>query len=706
MVLIKEPALWHMANKKKEILLRAYLGFVAILVLGIAILGRAFYIQTVKGDYYRAMGDSLTIEEREVLADRGNIYSIDGRLMATTLPTFDIRMDFKTTYSHSELWNAKVDSVAMLLAGLFKDKTKDQYKKELLRERRNKSRYYLLKRNVRFNELAEMKTWPLFREGQYKSGMVIVQNDKRLMPFDMLAKRTIGFINEGGARVGLEGNFDTILRGEKGIVKVQRIAGGGAIPLDSKDQLVPKPGRDVYTTLDIELQDVAEDALQRALKHHQADHGCVVLMEAKTGRIKAIANLGMNKDSTYGENFNYAVGEATEPGSTFKLATAAALMEDGLVNNNTMVEVGNGIAKFYNLTIKDHEAPEATQITLKRAIEVSSNVAMARLAFDNYASNPEKFYKHLKDFGFTQKVGIELQGAAKPVLRDPKKWDGTSSAFIAYGYEIQISALHTLMFYNAIANGGAMVQPHIVEKVKEYDRTVDSTVTNVLNERLLSEHTVKQLQEILVGVVEEGTATNLKTDYLHIAGKTGTAVIAQGNQGYKKRIYQASFCGYFPAEAPEYTMIVVINSPGTNGYYGNVVAGSIFREVADKVYSLSLDMHNSVNGGIAHNAIPAIVKGHVEDIKKIYEFFGQHVNSDGGEWASVDVTANSILLAENEPVNNVVPDVTGMSLKDAIYMLETLGMHVSVKGMGRVHTQSVVAGTQLQRGMTITIELN
>ncbi len=695
-----------MANKKKEILLRAYLGFLAVLLLGIAILGRAFYIQTVKGDYYRAMGDSLTIEEREVLADRGNIYSIDGRLMATTLPTFDIRMDFKTTYNHNELWNSKVDSVAMLLANLFKDKTKEQYKKELLRERRNKSRYYLLKRNVRFNELAEMKTWPLFREGQYKSGMVVEQNDKRLMPFDLLAKRTIGFINEGGARVGLEGNFDTILRGEKGIVKVQRIAGGGAIPLDAKDQLVPRPGRDVYTTLDIELQDVAEDALQRALKHHQADHGCVVLMEAKTGRIKAIANLGMNKDSTYGENFNYAVGEATEPGSTFKLATAAALMEDGLVNNNTPIEVGDGIAKFYNLTIRDHEAPETPQLTLKRAIEVSSNVAMARLAFDNYASNPEKFYNHLKAFGFTQKVGIELQGAAQPVLRDPKKWDGTSSAFIAYGYEVQISALHTLMFYNAIANGGVMVQPHIVEKVKEYDRTVDSTVTTVLNPKLLSEHTVKQLQEILTGVVENGTATNLRTDYLSIAGKTGTAVIAQGNQGYKKRIYQASFCGYFPAKAPEYTMIVVINSPGTNGYYGNVVAGSIFREVADKVYSLSLDMHNSVNAGVAQNSVPAIAKGHVEDLKRIYEFFGAHVSNEGGEWAQVNVSGTNVLLADNEPARSVVPDVTGMGLKDAIYLLEGMGMRVTVKGEGRISSQTVTPGTKLQKGMAITVELN
>lgn len=694
-----------MANKKKEILLRAYLGFLLVFALGVAILGRAFYIQTSQGAYYRELGDSLTIEEREVLADRGNIYSSDGSLLATTLPTFDIRIDFKTTYNHSELFTSKVDSVSMLLARMFPEKTQQQYKNELLRERKKKNRYYLLKRNISYEQLSEMKKWPLFRDGQYKSGLVTVQNDKRMMPFGLLAQRTIGFINESGTKVGLEGKFDEQLRGEKGLVKVQKIAGGVSIPLDAREQIVPQPGKDIYTTIDINLQDVAEDALYRALQHHQAEHGSVVLMEVATGRIKAIANLGLTKDSAYAEIMNYAVGEATEPGSTFKLATIACLMEDGLVTNDTKVFCGDGIYKVYNKTIRDHEAPETPELTVKRGIEVSSNVLVANLADKNYNSAKEKFYSHLEDFGFTKPMDIEIPGAGKPVLHPVKDWSGVSCAYIAHGYEVQLTPLHILNFYNTIANNGVMVKPHIVEKIKEYNRTVDSIGTVVIKDKVLSEHTLKQLREILEGVVQEGTAENLKTDYLHVAGKTGTAVIAQGNQGYRKRIYQASFCGYFPAEAPQYSMIVVINSPGTNGYYGNVVAGSIFKEVADKVYSLSLDMHSAINKTIAHSTVPVMQQGNADDLKHIYQFFGLQLNAETGEWARVNNDGQHLMLAENDFANGIVPDVTGMGLRDALYLLESMGMKVSVVGKGIVRSQSITPGTRIQKGMMITVQL-
>lgn len=697
-----------MANKKREILLRASLGFLFVCALGIAIIGRAFYIQTVEGKYYRSLADSLTIFPKTILAERGNIYSSDGRLLATTLPTFDIRIDFKTTLLHSDIFKENVDSVAILMSAMFKDKSATLYKNELVRERKNKSRYYLLKRNVTYNQMSEMKQWPMFREGQYKSGMLSVQNDKRLMPFGTLAQRTVGFTNKDGRMVGLEGKFDVPLSGTKGQVMVQKISGGVTIPLDSKEEIAPQPGRDIYTTIDVDLQDVAEDALLHALQHHGAEHGCVVLMEVKTGKIKAIANLGINKDSVYAENFNYAVGEATEPGSTFKLATVASLMEDGFANNKTKVDVGNGEAKFYNLTVHDHEKLDTPLITLKRAVEVSSNVAMAKLAFQNYQSAPEKFYNHLEAFGFTKRIDIELPGAAKPVIAEPKKWSGVSAAYIAHGYEIQVSPLHTLMFYNAIANNGALVKPYIVDKVKEYNVTVDSTPTTVLNPKICSERTIQQLREILVGVVEEGTAQNLKTDYLHVAGKTGTAVIAQGNAGYKnggKKIYQASFCGYFPAEQPEYSMIVVINSPSQNGYYGNVVAGTIFKEVADKVYSLSLGMHQAVNKTVVQNTLPNISQGNSNELKSIYQFFGAKINSVNTEWSKTSVNSNNVLLAENEMQSGIVPDVMGMSLKDALFLLESEGMKVSVEGRGNVIRQSVLAGEKLLKGMSISIEL-
>jgi cell division protein FtsI (penicillin-binding protein 3) len=333
---------------------------------------------------------------------------------------------------------------------------------------------------------------------------------------------------------------------------------------------------------------------------------------------------------------------------------------------------------------------------------------MATLANQYYSSAREKFFKHIEAFGFTKPIDIELPGAARPVFTRPENWSGVSAAYIAHGYEIQVSPLHTLMFYNAIANNGVMVKPYIVDKIKEYNTTSDSTSTTVLNKNLCSEKTIRQLQEILKGVVENGTATNLKTDYLHVAGKTRTAVIAQGKEGYKnggKKIYQASFCGYFPAENPEYSMIVVINSPSQNGYYGNVVAGCIFKEVADKVYSLSLDMHKAVNKTIVQSNVPLIQKGSASDLKSIYNFFGMKVNDVETEWTTASVNTDKILLAENEIAAGVVPDVTGMGLKDAMYLLESSGMKVNAIGRGSVTKQSLIPGEAVLKGMSITIEL-
>lgn len=695
-------------NKKREILIRAYLGFAFIFLLGMAIIGRAFYIQTAEGHYYRSLADSLTIFPKTVFAERGNIYSADGRLLATTLPTFDIRMDFKTTLAHPEIFKENIDSVSLLLAQMFPEKTAAQYKSEMIRERRKKNRYYLLKRNVSFNQLNEMKHWPMFREGQYKSGMIALQEDKRLHPFLLLAKRTIGAINDDGGIVGLEKQFDTELKGREGTIMVQKIAGGVTVPLDSKEEIAAQPGKDIYTTIDIELQDVAEDALMRALQHHAADHGCVVLMEVKTGRIKAMANLGLVKDSTYGEIQNYAIGEATEPGSTFKLATVASLIEDGIVTKDSKVFVGDGKYTVYNKLIADHDAPESPEITLQRAFEESSNVAMASLADKNYSAFREKYYRHLVEFGFNKKINIELPGAAKPVLRGPQKWSGVSAAYLAHGYELAITPLHTLTFYNAIANNGVMVQPHIVEKIKSYNATIDSTVTEILNPQVCSEKTIAQLRKMLEGVVEQGTASNLKTDYLHVAGKTGTAVVSQGKTGYNasgKKIYRASFCGYFPAENPQYSMIVMINSPSANGYYGNVVAGSIFKEVADKVYSLNLNMHKAVNEPLAaQKSLPVIHKGAASDLKSIYAFLGMEMNHVDGEWATVHTSANRFLLAQNEITGSTVPDVSGMSLKDALYLLESTGIKVNVIGKGTVVKQSIV-GEKITKGTSITIEL-
>jgi len=702
-------------NKRKQILLRANLGFLFICLLGMAIIGRAFYIQTFQGVYYRSLADSLTIFPKKIMAERGNIYSSDGRLLATNQPTFDIRVNFKAQAPFADnllpaQFNHGIDSMALLLSQMFHDKTVDQYRNELVHERNNQTRYYLLKKGISLDQMLAMKHWPLFREGHFRLGMVAIQNDKRQIPFDNLAKRTIGFTNVDGKMVGLEGRYDSLLRGTQGQMMVQKISGGVTIPIESKEEIAPQPGRDIYTTLNVDFQDVAEDALMKGLQKHHAKFGCIVMMEVKTGKVRIMANLGLTKDSSYIENENYAIGVPTEPGSTFKLATVASLMEDGMINNNTLINVGEGLVKYYNCTIRDHDKPESEELTVKRAVEVSSNVAMAKLAYEHYSSAPEKFYKNLENFGFTRPISIELPGSKSPQLADPKRWSGVSVAYIAHGYEVKVTPLHLLTFYNAIANNGCMVKPFIVEKIKEYGATIDSTPVTVLNERMCSPRTITQLHAILEGVVANGgTAKNLMSDTLHIAGKTGTAVVARDNKGYKDKdshkFYQASFCGYFPAEDPQYSMIVVIDSPN-NGYYANVVAGSIFKEVAEKVYSLTPNAHPAAAPQVtAENSIPGVHGASTKDLKGIYKFFGINVNDIAGEWAVATPTGTGVNLATREMETGVVPDVTGMGLKDALYILESMGLKVNIKGKGIVVRQSVTPGDKLNKGEQIIIEL-
>ncbi|HEY0262534.1 MAG TPA: penicillin-binding protein 2, partial [Chitinophagales bacterium] len=542
-------------------LVRVYVGFALIMLLGAGIVGRTAYIQTYKGAYYRKMADSLTIFYQTVHADRGNIYASDGGLLATSLPIFDLYIDFAADGLTKELLRKNIDTATLMLAELFPNKTQAQYKKEFKYAFEKRRRYYPLHRNVSYDDLVHLKKFPLFKLGRNKSGLIEEAKEVREHPFGNLALRTLGIDEnlDGEYSSGLEYKYQNQLQGVQGKKLMQKIGAGVVRPLDSKEEIIPQPGHDIYTTIDISIQDVAQDALRENLIHYQADHGCVIVMETKTGKIRAIANLGRLDSANYYEAVNYAVADATEPGSTFKLATVASLMEDGAVNENTKVDCGNGEAHFYNTTIKDHEVPENPIMTVKRAIEVSSNVAVAKLAFNKYGHNAKGFYNHLEAFGFTKPIDIELQGVPKPTLAQPKNWSGVSAAFIAYGYEIRVTPMHTLQFYNAIANGGNLVKPTLIEKVTHFAQTKDSFQLH--ETKILSEKTVAQLRDILESVVENGTAKNLKTDYLKIAGKTGTAKIAQGSGGYKKAVYQASFCGYFPVDDPQYSMIVVVNSP-------------------------------------------------------------------------------------------------------------------------------------------------
>jgi cell division protein FtsI (penicillin-binding protein 3) len=694
-------------NKKREVMVRIYIGFLFIILLGLGVIFKAAHTQIYDGKRLIAESDSVTIFTKTVTAERGNIYSQDGKLLATSLPIFDVHIDFNADGLNDDVFSsANVDSVCQLLAAKYHERNAADYRRDFTKAYKKGDTYYLLRKNINLAELNELKTWPWFRLSRNRSGLIVETKELRDHPFGDIALRTLGFDehHDGIYSSGIELKYDKELSGEKVKKLYRKLSGGVYKPLDTKEETA-NSGKDIYTTIDINIQDVAEDALRRALTLHDADHGCVILMETKTGRIKAIANLGKRDSANYHELYNYAIGEATEPGSTMKLATAASLMEDGMANNNTPIFCGTGVLQMpKGAEIKDHEAPETPTLTLKRAIEVSSNVALATIARDHYVHAPEKFYEHLKAFGFTQPVDIEVEGAAQPILNDVKKWSGVSAMYIAHGYELTLTPLHTLQFYNTIANNGVMVKPTLIEKEREYNQTIDSNVTKVINDKVLSDKTVKQLREILEGVVEEGTAQNLKTAYLKIAGKTGTAVISNhGYTGNKK--YQASFVGYFPADDPQYTMIVVVNSPGQGGYYGNVVAGSVFREVADKVYSLSLDMHPIVNDAASQNIPPVVQSGSREDISTLMNLFGVKVSEQNDEWIKL-LQNNSKQYVANDIKADIVPDVVGMGLKDAIYLLESRGMHVQFNGRGNVKGQSIDAGSRISKGEKITIQLS
>ena len=484
-------------NKKREVMVRIYVGFLFITLLGLGVIFKAARTQLYDGKRLIAESDSVTVFSRTVNAERGNIYSQDGKLLATSLPIFDVHIDFDADGLNDEVFSpSNVDSVCTLLAAKYHDRSAADYKKDFYKHKHNSDGYYLLKKDISLADLNEMKTWPWFRLSKNKSGLIVETKEQRDHPFGDIALRTLGLDehNDGTYSAGIELKYDKELAGEKIKMLYRKLSGGASKPIDTKEETV-NSGKDIYTTIDINIQDVAEDALRRALAVHDAEHGCVILMETKTGKIKAIANLGRRDSANYRELYNYAIGEATEPGSTMKLATAAALMEDGLANNNTPIYCGKGVLEMpKGKEIKDHEAPETSTLTLKRAIEVSSNVAMATIARDHYTHAPEKFYDRLKSFGFTAPVQIEISGAAQPILADPKKWTGVSAMYIAHGYELTLTPMHTLQFYNTIANNGVMVKPTLIEKIREYNQTIDSNTTVVLNPKVLSDKTVKQLR--------------------------------------------------------------------------------------------------------------------------------------------------------------------------------------------------------------------
>lgn len=702
---------------KKDILWRVYLCFLCMVLLCVFVLGRAIYIQTVQGKYWIGMSDSLHIKSQPIIAERGTIYSEDGNMLSTSVPVFDIYVDFAADglrEKQGKRFRDHVDSLSFCLSKLFADKSAEDYKNQLLQAYEEKDRYFILKKKMTFDQYLLLRDFPLVRLGRNKSGFIIDTKDKRINPYILLANRTIGLSRQNLAKnVGLELTYDSLLRGTTG-QRLMRYSAGAYMPVEGSE-LDPVNGKDIVTTLDTYIQDVAENALMKMLVGNNSVHGTAIVMETATGKIKAIANLGKQPNGTYIEDFNYGIGKTTEPGSVFKLATLMSLLEDKYVDLNTIVDCEGGSKSFFGLRIKDsHMGTHET--TVKEAFAASSNVAFAKLAFQYYQSQPQKFYDHLHKMRLDTYTGVDIVASSGfPLIKKVKKWGATTIPYMAHGYEELVTPLHMLTLYNAVANNGKLMRPYLVSEIKDYGVSIKKIAPQVLDPQVCSPETVAMLKEAMLEVVESahGTARAIKDSTYKIAGKTGTAVTALDNKGYNKgsKIYQASFIGYFPAYAPKYTMAVVIqNSIESKLVYGAAVSGVVFKEISDKLYARYLTTA-TYNTALLKDSLSNNAMGLKNDMRSILGYMAIPFfdSSQNGNWRNIKLAQNTAILNNSivgYSTDNTIPDVAGMGLKDAVYVLENKGLKIALQGKGKVISQSIIAGTNFNKGQKITLFLN
>ena len=694
-------------NIKKSILIRVRIAFLCVLIFAICVAAKIGHVQFAEGDKWRKLGQEIAYEYLPIKATRGNIYSDNGSLLATSLPFYKVAMD--PTIVSDDIFKRDVDSLGLMLSKYYKDKSKVDYTRMLKDARATGKRYVILNRKqINYQAKKSMESWPIFREGKYKGGVLFEKMDVRYRPFSNLSRRTIGFVNENGNGAGLEYSFNESLGGQNGEALFQKIPGGQWMPVFDGNNKKAVDGLDIQSTLDINLQDVAETSLYNAMQAHEADEGTVVVMEVKTGEIKAISNLSREGDQYY-EKYNHAVGGLFEPASTFKLVSMMALLEDTNVELSDSINTGNGEYTFYKQKVKDSHEGGYGRISIQQAFELSSNVAMAKLIDKHFGLKPKDFVDYTDKLKLSRPLGLQISGELFPKITRPedKNWSGITLPWMAYGYGFEISPLHTLTLYNAIANDGKMIKPVFVKAIKLADETIQEFETETLNSSVCSDKTLKDLRILLEGVVQNGTAKNLKNPHLKIAGKTGTAQILENGRYAKK--YITSFVGYFPAEAPKYSAIVLIKNPKGWQQYGNSVAGPVFKDIADNIYSRDLQLHKpmEVKQVLEAGVFPTIRAGNQQELTMLCNELGISNHSDTDEeWIKAVKNANSVTWKKNAVVRDRVPDVTGMTFRDAIYLLEKAGLRVVHEGKGRVNSQSLSPGSKFSKGARIKIVMS
>ena len=698
-------------NIKKSIVTRVRVAFLFICLFAAAIVAKVVRVQFFEGKKWADIQKEKRIVYQPVYATRGDVLSDNGSIMATSLPFY--RVAFDPTICPEKTFNRGIDSLALLLSRFYKDKSPEGYRRKIKNARLSKRRYIRLhSRQINYQDKKLMASWPIFREGKNKGGVIFEKVDKRFRPFGSLAQRTIGRISaDKKGTSGLEYSFNSQLSGKDGEALFERMAGGNK-PIYNGTEVKPMPGYDIKTTIDINLQDVAENALYKALVSNNAQYGCVVLMEVKTGEIKAIANLGKEREGVYVENYNYAVGNhgRTEPGSTFKLASMMALFEETDLTPSDSIDTGKGPQKIGGAYMSEATGPGYGVLSIADVFGKSSNPGTAKLIENVFGAQPQKFVDHLERFGLTQPLGFQMYGEARPFIRTPQdpRWSRPSLSRMAIGYGLQISPLQTLAFYNAVANNGIRVTPIIVKEIRKADAVVERFEAKDFNTtRICSEETVKKLQLMLEGVVEHGTGKHVKSQYYKVAGKTGTAWKVKDGK-YDTNVYSTSFAGYFPADNPKYSCVIIIDTPKSGRIYGGDVAAPVFRELADKAFARSLSLHKPLAARMDpnRNKLPPVKAGSQEELTLICNKLGisTHGLSDE-EWIRADSQGHALVWKPNRLQAGRIPDVTGMTLRDALFVLGNQGVKVVSQGVGRVQAQSLEAGTPIKKGSVITLTL-
>ena len=700
---------------KNDILWRIGVVYILMGIFALVVFGQIVKIQFIQKGKYVIKEDSLSPKKIEILPVRGDIIDAEGKIIVTNVPNYNVYMDFRANGLTKEIFNKNVDSLAFYLYKMFgktKLQSQLQYKKELTKGYKDSSRYKLIVRGVKYDELKQLMKFPIFRLGQNKGGFIYKADDVRMILFGDLAARTIGNLNKGGNTVGIEGSFDSYLSGVKGFKLIGNLSGSNNIQLEVN----PIDGKDVITTIDVALQDVASNALRKQLEEHKAHHGTAILMEVETGEIKAIANLTRDTMGVCTESYNYAIGESTEPGSTFKLASLMVVLEDGYVDTNTVFDTQNG--KFINHgdTISDSHRGGYGKITVKQVFEKSSNVGVAKIIDKYYSHNPKKFVDRLIKMNLSEPLGLQLKGEGLPIIHYPdgtKNWWSGILCSMSIGYSVCLTPLQILTLYNAVANNGKMVKPKFVKALSYHGTIIKNFDTEIINPSICSKETLFKLKKMLEGVVKYGTAKKLDSCCYSVAGKTGTARIAQGKLGYKvksKIVYQASFVGYFPADNPKYSCIVVINGPSKDVYYGGAVAAPVFKAIADRVYATSLEMHKETSNLSNYPIdIPVSMNGFNSDLSFIYKNLNIPVKfNTRSNWVIVNKKEKLVEVNGLNTKNNLVPNVVGMGLRDALYLLENMHYDVKIigKGKGIVKSQLKQPAEIKGRREKIIIELS